>query len=154
MAYAHKSEVSVERSKIELDTLLGKAGATSRGFFADDDAGHVQVFFRLGAGSYRLVVPHPKLGDFPASGEAPPGWHEWSDAKRAEWRYRKWEQACRSRWRVVLLLVKSKLEMVALGASTVEREFMADLLLSNGKTVHENVTGRGPQLLLPPAGDR
>jgi hypothetical protein len=41
----------------------------------------------------------------------------------------------RRRWRAQLLLVKAKLEMIATGDSTVEREFLADMLMPNGKTV-------------------
>ena len=37
------------------------------------------------------------------------------------------------------MLVKAKLEYVALGLSTVEREFLADVFLPNGRTVHEEL---------------
>jgi hypothetical protein len=50
------------------------------------------------------------------------------------------EQACRERWRQVVLLLKAKLEAVAIGLSTIEREFLADLYLSDGRTVHEAIT--------------
>jgi hypothetical protein len=66
----------------------------------------------------------------------------------------------RSAWRRLLLVVKAKLELVRDADSSIEREFLADILLPNGSTVHEEL---GPQLddsyrtgsmppLLPPAG--
>ena len=49
------------------------------------------------------------------------------------------DQVLRTRWRLVLLALKTKLELVALGVSSVEREFMADMVLGNGRTVQENL---------------
>lgn len=46
-----------------------------------------------------------------------------------------WEQACRSRWRGAFLLVKAKLEAVEAGMSTIEREFLADVRMADGRTV-------------------
>jgi hypothetical protein len=54
-----------------------------------------------------------------------------------------YEQACRQRWRALLLIVKAKLEAVTAGISTVEREFLPDVVLPNGATVGEWV---GPQI--------
>jgi len=146
-AFAENTSVSVERSKAELDTLLGKAGANSRGIVSDDQQGQAIVAFALGGGKYRLSVPLPKPSDFPKSGDAPRGWHGWAETKRAQWRYRQWEQASRQRWRALILVVKSKLEIVRLGLSSAQREFMADLVLSNGQTVSEMMATPGNRLL-------
>ena len=48
-----------------------------------------------------------------------------------------WEQACRSRWRALYLIVKAKLEAVEAGISTVEREFLYDIVLPDGRTAGE-----------------
>jgi hypothetical protein len=37
---------------------------------------------------------------------------------------------------VLVLVVKAKLEAIELGISTVEREFLADVYLPSGQTVH------------------
>lgn len=145
--YAAGTSVPVERSKAELDSLLGKHGASGRGVMSDDERGRAIVYFVLSGERYQLQVPLPKLGDFPRKGEAPRGWNDWTDARQAEWRYRSWEQACRERWRAVLLLVKSKLEIVRLGMSSVRHEFMADLVLANGQTVAEMIASEAPRLL-------
>lgn len=51
--------------------------------------------------------------------------------------YEAWEQACRSRWRALYLIIKAKLEAVDSGISTIEREFLYDIVLPDGKTVGE-----------------
>ena len=79
-----------------------------------------------------------------------------ADARRAiqeaEWR---------RRWRSVVLVAKAKLELVASGGSTFEREFLADMLLANGETMAEAMlprvlemyeTGNMPSLLLGAGG--
>jgi hypothetical protein len=48
------------------------------------------------------------------------------------------EQECMSRWRAILLIVKAKLEAISSGISTIEREFLADVVVAaDGRTVHE-----------------
>lgn len=94
--------------------------------------------FVMKSAQYRLEVPLPKPKEY-----ATPA---------------KWEQSCRERWRAVVLLVKAKLELARLGVSTVEREFLADLVLPDGQTLHTAMrgpiadalaNGRMPRLLLP-----
>lgn len=51
-----------------------------------------------------------------------------------------WEQACRSRWRALYLIVKAKMEVVDAGISTIEREFLYDIVLPDGRTVGERMT--------------
>jgi NMD protein affecting ribosome stability and mRNA decay len=43
----------------------------------------------------------------------------------------------RRSWRLVLLLIKAKLEAVREGATTFEREFLADMVTPDGRTVYE-----------------
>lgn len=47
------------------------------------------------------------------------------------------EQEIRRAWRLLLLLLKAKLEAVREGATTIEREFMADTVMPNGQTFTE-----------------
>jgi len=54
-----------------------------------------------------------------------------------------YEQGCRASWRALLLIVKAKLEAVAARISTIEREFLADVVLPDRSTVGEWVR---PQL--------
>jgi hypothetical protein len=50
-----------------------------------------------------------------------------------------WEQGCRSLWRDLKLIIKAKLEAITVGISTVDREFMPDVMLPDGKTVGEHI---------------
>ena len=138
LRYAEGTGVPVERSKAELDRLLSKHGATQRGVLVDDGAsvGRALVMFTLDGRQYRIDVPLPTRKEFPDG--------------------RQREQRTRERWRALILMVKAKLELCALGVSTVEREFLADLVLPDGKRLHAALingirkayeTGQMPPLL-------
>ena len=43
-----------------------------------------------------------------------------------------WEQVCRQRWRALLLIIRAKLEAVASGITTLENEFLANIVLPDG----------------------
>lgn len=138
--YAAGTSVPVERSKVELDTLLGKHGAGQRGIMHDEAAGTAHVVFVLKGLKYKLELPMPTPADLER--QAPrraAGWSGWTPERRQAWVRRAWEQACRERWRGVVLLIKAKLEIVRMGVSTFEREFLADLMLPDGKTAHQTI---------------
>jgi len=48
-----------------------------------------------------------------------------------------WEQAGRQRWRALALAVKAKLEAVESQITSFETEFMAHIVMPNGKTAGE-----------------
>ena len=48
-----------------------------------------------------------------------------------------WEQACRQRWRALLMIIRAKLEAVESVITTLESEFMANILLPDGGTIGE-----------------
>lgn len=166
-AYAAGTIVSVEKTKSEIDTLLGKHGATQRGIMADDEERRAMVAFVIGGRHYRLDVPLPDMSKFadPSKPDwqqakgitVPRGWPNWGIEKRKQWTRNSMDQSERERWRAVLLMLKAKLELVRIGISTVEREFMADLVLPNGSTVAhmletqiaDVLAGETPRLLGP-----
>ncbi|NUP12934.1 MAG: hypothetical protein HOW73_43395 [Polyangiaceae bacterium] len=133
MTYAKGTSVSVEKSRAELDRILMRAGAAQRVTGSDDDAGLAYVGFTLSSRQVRLRIPMPKRGDFAKR----PANRSWRAAWGPEQQAAAWEQACRERWRVFVLLVKAKLEAIELNLSTVEREFLADVQLLDGRSVHE-----------------
>lgn len=132
MAYAEKTSVSVEKSIRELDKMLTDAGAKQRGHETDEEAGYARLHFRLDNLAVRIHLPLPKFESF---ARRP------SSMTRGTWTVQRqrdaYEQACRTRWRALVLLVKGKLEAISIKASTVEREFLPDVVLANGITVHE-----------------
>lgn len=139
MSYAEGTDVPVERSKAELDRLLAKHGATQRVIGSDDVGGFALCVFAVHGRQVRLRVPLLAAADAkpPKGSQAARRWHYMTESQRAEFVRRRIDQVSRERWRALLLLVKAKLELVDLGLSTFEREFLADIYLPNGKTVHE-----------------
>jgi hypothetical protein len=157
VTFAKGTSVSVEKSRMDIDSLLSKHGAGQRGVLCDDEGGVARLLFTMAGRQIRLEVPLPRPSEFAkrAKGER----NYWRSLTPAEQRSR-WEQACRERWRLVLLFLRAKLENIALGVSTVEREFLADVTLANGQTVYQALqgaiaesyeTGRMPRQLGPAA---
>jgi hypothetical protein len=108
--FAEDTSVPVDRSQGEVKKRLREAGADQIAIF--EAAEKSVVAFTLAGRQYRITIPlAPK-------------------AKNAA-------QEERRAWRLLLLLVKSKLEAIREGASTVEREFLADMVMPDKTTVHE-----------------
>ncbi len=133
-AYAAGTTVPVEKSRAEIERLLSRHGAAQLGIVTDAERGAALVLFTISSRQVRLRVPLPLLDDVRAEYRA--GLFRGDAMER-------WEQLSRERWRAVLLLVRAKLELVELGISTIEREFLADIALPNGQTVGDHL---GPQL--------
>lgn len=140
--YAANTQVSVEKSKYELDRLLSKHGASQRAIGHDEHAGRAVVAFRLHGKPVRLEMSIPTLASCrPARrDEEPRGWRGWTSQRRDHWVRRSCEQSQRQRWRALLLITKAKLEAIADGFSTVEHEFLADLVLPSGRRVEDEIT--------------
>ncbi len=135
-SYASKTEVSAEKSRAEIETVLRRYGASAFSYGWDDAHGAAEVRFRFKEKWIRFLLAMPRR-----------------DEKRFHWkkyrnRYgevrqtpeqaeRAWEQACRSAWRSLLLVVKAKLEAVEHGISTFEYGCFAGTVLPNGQTVGE-----------------
>lgn len=158
--YAENTEVPVERSRAEIERLLKTHGASQFGSASDEEKGVAFVMFKLADRMFRIEVTSPTVKQYKrAEPPVPPephknGRHPYSREQldqrdRAEYeralkrhdaaenvRAEHWvDQEERRRWRAQLLLIKAKLEMIAMGTTTVEREFMADMLMANGQTV-------------------
>lgn len=129
--FAANTEVAVERSKMELERILRRAGATQYGTAHDDAGGQALVYFTLKNRQIRMSVPLPKRGDFVKDPR-----RSWVTLPMAT-QEKRWEQACRTRWRGIVLICKAKLELIGLGLSTVDREFLADITIRmpNGQNV-------------------
>lgn len=143
MSYAEGTTVTVEKSKLELERLLIKHRSGQRVFASDDVNGCATCMFSIAGRQVRLRVPLPTRADLMPENpkEEPRGWRSWSPSQKDAWLQKRIDQLTRERWRALVLLVKAKLELVELGLSTIEREFLADIYLPNGRTVHEEFAG-------------
>ena len=154
MAYAEKTSVSVAKSKADIEELIRKAGA---GQFVSGYKENIAVIgFSLSDRQIRFVLPLPDKQDKKF-------WYtpERRNKRTEEQAYAAWEQACRSKWRALYLIIKAKLEAVESGISTIEREFFYDIVLPDGRTTGEYMapqiqaayeTGTMPPML-PMMGD-
>lgn len=138
--YAERTKVPVERSRMQIERLLIEHGAT--GFVSgwDDETSSNLVMFRLEGRMVRFNIREPHWREFE---QTPKGQHRAPGAAR---------KACegerRRRWRALYILVRAKLVAIAEGDSTVDREFLPDILLPDKRTVGELITDQIEQSYL------
>lgn len=106
-----------------------------------DTEGKVAIGFRRDNRMVRMMVPMPRKDDKRFTNKTYAGRPAHAQRPKAK-AQELWEQACRERWRAVLLIVKAKMEAIDVGVSMFEREFLADILLPNGGTVEELMTAQ------------
>lgn len=130
--FAEGTEVSVERSRAEIERLITRYGATSTAFM--NGPGRSMVIFEAEGRRVVFELPLPDVaeGRFNRS----PGGRRVNTPER---RHAAWEQACRQRWRALALVIKAKLEAVAAGITTFEDEFLAHIMMPDGQTVGHHV---------------
>lgn len=154
MAYAEKTSVSVSKTKADIEDMIQRAGA---GQFVSGFKGNMAVIgFSMADRQIRFTLPLPDKSENQF-------WYtpERRSKRTEQQAYTAWEQACRSKWRALYLIIKAKLEAVESGISTIEREFFYDIVLPDGRTIGEYMapqiqaayeTGTMPPML-PMMGD-
>jgi hypothetical protein len=131
--YASGTEVPVSRSFEEIKRTLQRFGATAFGYVEQGSMVGIQFELEGLRVVMRMTLPDRSAFGLSATGKARPESAIDKD----------WEQACRQRWRSLANGIKAKLAMVDDGISTVEREFLADVMTATGQTVGERLA---PQL--------
>lgn len=114
--YAQDTNVPAGVSKDAIETRLRKHGASNIFSGFDEDRKQITLGFRLDGRVYKLT----------SSTDRP--------TRRCDD-----TQLIREAWRVLLLLVTAKLEVIAAGGTTFEAEFLGALLLPDGSTVADDV---------------
>lgn len=144
--FAEGTSVPVSRSREELQRVLERAGALEIAF-ATGAGGRARCAFRLKSSGLLIALEVPPVDalSFEPSNR---------DARRWEVNLRRYVHAdggrlqglvdgeLRRRWRALLLVVKAKLEAIASGISTFEGEFMAGIVLGNGRTLEAELRPR------------
>jgi hypothetical protein len=128
--YAENTSVPSERSKAEIERLLARYGATD--FMSGWDQRRAVVGFAMAHRrvQFVLTMPDRTSAEFTRTSAR----KRVRSTTQAEAAY---EQAVRQRWRALALVIKAKLEAVETGIATFEEEFLAHILLPNGRTVGE-----------------
>jgi 2-succinyl-5-enolpyruvyl-6-hydroxy-3-cyclohexene-1-carboxylate synthase len=147
--YASQTTVSSEKSRAEIEATLRRYGADSFAYVSERTRAIVAFQACGGRVKFELPMPDPLADDFSRTPAR--------RTRRSPQQQRAaWEQACRQKWRALTLCVKAKLEAVESGITTFESEFMAHILLPDGRTVGEHAspmieraytTGTTPPLL-------
>lgn len=145
--YASGTSVSVAASKAEIERILERYGAT--GFMSAWSADDAVIAFAMADRQVRFVLTMPGRAEMRFT-------HHSRGQRTPEAAAKEWEQACRQRWRALSLVIKAKLEAVESGITVFDDEFLAHIVLPNGRTVsdetvplvaHAYATGTMPALL-------
>ena len=112
MAYAEKTTVPVSKSRIEIEELIRKHGAGQ--FVSGFSGNRIMIGFTASGRQVRFVmeIPKGKTGN-------------------------QTDQIERQRWRALLLVIKAKFEAIESGVSCFDDEFMAHIVLPDGRTIGE-----------------
>jgi hypothetical protein len=156
MSFAEKTTVSPAKSKAEIEDLLRRYGADQFMNGWDSTSLREVVGFRCQSRFIRFELPMPDRKERRFTHvKRRAGYSETTRTEKQA--TEAWEQEVRRRWRALALVIKAKLEAVESGITSFEHEFMAHIVMPDGKTVGQHVgpaiaqayqSGRVP-LLLP-----
>lgn len=140
MSYARGTEVPIEKSKMEIERLVMRAGASQ--FASGMDSDCASVIFRLKERVIRFTITLPDRKQF---ARTPQRLH----SRSSDQIQKAWEQGCRERWRALLLCIKAKLESVSTGIEVFEEAFLSQIVTDDGSTVWERAQEDLPRLMSP-----
>lgn len=145
--FAEHSPVPVERTRAEIEKLIGQAGATA--FLSATDGASATIGFHVHRRSVRFRMPLPQKTDPEfvyvdperarklIAKEGPNGNVRWERKLASGVAEKRLAQATRSRWRALLLTIKAKLSAVESGVETFEEAFLAHVVGEDGRTIGE-----------------
>jgi len=144
--FASNTSVSPEKTQNDIRDTLRKYGAGKFGIM--EEASNAYVMFEFDRLMIQLTVGLPDKKEFVKTETGRP--RKKSAVDEA------YNQAVRQRWRALLLAIKAKLEAIECGISTIEKEFMAFVVMPDGKSLGDHLipklkdisqTGKLPRLL-------
>ena len=144
--YASNTTVSPEKTQSDIRETLRRYGAEGFGIMEKGDKAF--VMFEFSGLMIQLTVELPKKDDFEKTGAG--------RARKAKAVNDAYTQAIRQRWRALLLAIKAKPEAIECGISTIEKEFMAFVIMPDGKSLGDHLipklkeissTGNMPKLI-------
>ena len=126
--FAENTSVSSEKSRMEIERILGKYGAD--GFMYGWETERAVVAFRMNGRHVKFVLPMPDRTSREFTHTPEKNMRRSETAAAAAY-----EQSVKQRWRALALVIKAKLEAVESGITVFDNEFMAHIQLPNGETV-------------------
>lgn len=130
--YAANTSVDSSSSRAEIERTLTRYGATS--FMYGWEDGRAAIGFVVEERQVRFVLPLPDRTERQFTHTPGRGQRRSESAAAAEY-----EKAVRQHWRALALVVKAKLEAVAAGIVTFDEEFLAHMVMPNGRSVYQEV---------------
>lgn len=137
--YAEGTEVSVEKSRAEIEGLIIRYGATHTAFMSAPD--RAVICFEAKGRRIMFELPLPNKADEKFT-HVKLGRATYASRRSDEGAHAAWEKACRQRWRALALVIKAKLEAVESGITAFEDEFLAHIVMPDGQTVASHVRPR------------
>jgi len=133
--YAENTSVSVESSRAEIERTLARYGASAFMYGWSQDKAVIQFAASERQVKFVLTLPDKEDPEFTTyvTGRVNRTTYRRTDTEIQK----RWEQACRQRWRALNLVIKAKLEAVEAGISEFEDEFLAHIVLPDGSTAGE-----------------
>lgn len=131
--YAENTTVPAEKSRMEIERILIRYGADQFMYGMRPDV--AAIGFQAAGRNIRFTLPMPKMEAFKSYRRK--GSHFTTIRSEVQQRAA-YDQEVRQRWRALALCIKAKLEAVEAGITTFEDEFMAHILLPNGRTMGEH----------------
>ncbi|MDR1837575.1 MAG: hypothetical protein LBQ89_07955 [Treponema sp.] len=144
--YANNTTVSPEKSQNDIRDTLRRYGAKKFGVMEEDDKAH--VMFEYSNLMIQITITLPNRKEFEKT--------DTERERKASIADKAYNQAVRQHWRSLLLAIKAKLEAVECKISTIEQEFMAFVIMPDGRNLGEHIipklkdmsaTGKMPKLL-------
>ena len=144
--YANSTGVSPEKTQSDIRETLRRYGG--EGFGIIEKGSTVCVMFEYANLMIRISVGLPDKNEFKTT--------ETGRSRKATAANDAYNQAVRQRWRALLLAIKSKLEAIECGISTIEKEFMAFVVMPDGRDLGDHLipklreistSGKMPKLL-------
>lgn len=149
--YAKGTSVPAAKTELEIKELLRTKGATRLGIA--EEPGRAVVMFELADRRVQFTMPLPARDEQRFTRDR---FHRPRPASAAQ---ASWEQACREKWRALLMTIKAKFVSVEDRVETFEEAFLAHIATPGGGTFGQQAlpalaeayrTGKLPPLL--PAG--
>lgn len=124
--FAAKTSVAVSKSRAEVENILERYGADQ--FLIGWEEGQAVIGFRYDGRHVRLNVTMPTIHSEDIK-KTPTGLRRSKNEV-----VKACDQAKRQRWRAIVLVVKAKLEAIESGIATFDQEFLAHIVLPDGRT--------------------
>ena len=153
MKYASETIVPVEKTRAEIESTCMRYGASSFSSGWDNRENAAAVLFQMKGRTLKFILPLPDKSDKRFT-HGRVGHSSVIRPFPSERAAKNWEQACRQKWRALLLAIKAKLEAVESQISTFDSEFMSHIVLPDGYTIGERMLPKIAEALegkeLPP----